>query len=91
MPTPLLSIKNLRISFKHEKEWVEASKSDKKNVEWDNQMNYLTQCVTKAAAYLDKRKKKDIQRKYIVILYNYILFHCRQIDLYFYLFFELSF
>ena len=24
MPTPLLSIKNLRISFKHEKEWVEA-------------------------------------------------------------------
>ena len=68
-----LTLTNFGWRIKLEKELVEASKSDKRNVEWDNQMNYLTTCVTKAAAYLDKRKKKDIQRKYIVILYNYIL------------------
>ena len=69
----LLTLTNFGWRIKLEKELIEASKSEKKNVEWDNQMNYLTTCVTKAAAYLDKRKKKDIQRKYIVILYNYIL------------------
>ena len=69
----LLTLTNFGWRMKLEKELIEASKSEKKNVEWDNQMNYLTTCVTKAAAYLDKRKKKDIQRKYIVILYNYIL------------------
>ena len=68
-----LTLTNFGWRIKLEKELVEASKSDKRNVEWDNQMNYLTTCVTKAAAYLAKRKKKDIQRKYIVILYNYIL------------------
>jgi hypothetical protein len=69
----LLILTNFSWRVKLERELIEASKSEKKNVEWDNQMNYLTTCVTKAAAYLDKRKKKDIQRKYVVILYNYIL------------------
>jgi hypothetical protein len=69
----LLTLTNFSWRVKLERELIEASKSEKKNVEWDNQMNYLTTCVTKAAAYLDKRKKKDIQRKYVVILYNYIL------------------
>ena len=69
----LLTLTNFGWRVKLERELIEASKSEKKNVEWDNQMNYLTTCVTKAAAYLDKRKKKDLQKKYVIILYNYIL------------------
>jgi len=46
-----LTLTNFGWRIKLEKELVEASKSDKRNVEWDNQMNYLTTCVTKAGLF----------------------------------------
>ena len=72
-----LTMSNYRWRFTLEKDLLEAARSDKKNVAWDDQMNYLTSCVTKAAAYLDKRKgksKKDkLKPQFVIILYNYVL------------------
>ena len=59
-------------------------KNEKKNIEWDNHINYLSTAVAKAAAYLEKKRKGDkdgkaktqgpeLKKKYILILYNYIL------------------
>ena len=42
----------------------------KKNIDWDAQLNYFSQAVTKASAFLDKKKiKLNDRQKYIVILY----------------------
>ena len=69
---------------KIENELTEAMKNEKKNIEWDNHINYLSTAVAKAAAYLEKKRKGDkdgkaktqapeLKKKYILILYNYIL------------------
>ena len=44
---------------KIENELLEAMKNEKKNIEWDNHINYLSNAVAKAATYLEKQRIKD--------------------------------
>ena len=70
----LLTMTNYSWRVRIERELIEASKNEKKNIDWDQQLNLLGTAVAKAAGYLDKKKNILKKRqKYMVILYNYIL------------------